>query len=215
MQDNCAPSDTDWDRKVWFLPLLRLLLLLLHLHYLSLHVSLYLPSSDFYLYYCIFYIYINMCTCVHSLPQDSTSSTLSTTSTSSIVARLPSLDSSPPHMSQSPLREEAAVFAIQKLLCRVCCGKEMQDMEWKGALGILLTKPFPSNMYPPPSARSQSQTAQAQNILKLICLAKTGLKFVLELVQNFTHQIFSLSLVHFISNVRLLRKVEGICTSWE
>ena len=153
MQDNCAPSDTDWDRKVWFL-----------------------PPSDFYLYYCIFYIYINMCACVHSLPQDSTSSTLSTTSTS-IVARLPSLDFSPPHMSQSPLREEAAVFAIQNMLCRVSCGKEMQDMGWKGALGILLTKPFPSNMYPPPSARNQSQTAQAQNILKLICLAKTSLKF--------------------------------------
>ena len=188
MQDNCAPSDTDWDRKVWFLPLL----------------------SDFYVYYCIFYIYIQ-CTCVHSIPPDSTSSTLSTTSTS-IVARLPSLDFSPPHMSQSPLREEAAVFAIQKMLCRVSCGKEMQDMEWKGALGILLTKPFPSNMYPPPSARSQSQTAQAQNILKLICLAKTSLKFVLEFVQNITHQIFSISLVHYI-NVRLLRKVEGICTS--
>ena len=188
MQDNCAPSDTDWDRKVWFL-----------------------PPSDFYLYYCIFYIYINMCTCVHSLPQDSTSSTLSTTSTS-IVARLPSLDFSPPHMSQSPLREEAAVFAIQKLLCRVSCGKEMQDMEWKGALGILLTKPFPSNMYPPPSARSQSQTAQAQNILKLIFLAKTSLKFVLEFVQNITHQIFSIPLVHYI-NVRLLRKVEEICTN--
>ena len=92
-------------------PPLRLLLLLLHLHYLSLHVSLYIPCSDFYLYYCIFYIYI-MCTCVHSLPPDSTSSTLSTTSTS-IVARLPSLDFSPPHMSQSPLRAESAVFAIQ------------------------------------------------------------------------------------------------------
>ena len=93
-------------------PPLRLLLLLLHLHYLFLHVSLYLPPSDFYFYYCIFYIYINMCTCVHSLPQDSTSSTLSTTSTFA-VARLPSLDSSPPHMSQSPLRAESAVFAIQ------------------------------------------------------------------------------------------------------
>ena len=148
-----------------------------------------------------------MCTYVHSLPQDSTSSTLSSTSTSSIVARLPSLDSSPPHMSQSPLREEDAVFAIQNMLCRVSCGKEMQDMEWKGALGILLTKPFPSNMYPPPSARNQSQTAQAQNILKLIFLAKTSLKFVLEFAQNSTHQIFSISLVHYI-NVRLLRKVE-------
>ena len=169
-------------------------------------------------------------------PQTSTSTTASSTSTSTCAHvyipflrilllllcllhlllqlwGLPSLDFSPPHMSQSPLRAESAVFAIQKMLCRVSCGKEMQDMEWKGALGILLTKPFPSNMYPPPSARSQSQTAQAQNILKLICLAKTGLKFVLELVQNFTHQIFSLSLVHFISNVRLLRKVEGICTN--
>ena len=130
------------------------------------------------------------------------------TTPTSIVVRSPLLlDFSPPHMSQSPLREEAAVFAIQNMLCRVSCGKEMQDMGWKGALGILLTKPFPSNMYPPPSARNQSQTAQAQNILKLICLAKTSLKFVLEFAQNSTHQIFSISLVHYI-NVRLLRKVE-------
>ena len=84
----------------------------IYIIYLYVNVSLYLHSSDFYFYYCIFYIYINMCTCVHSLPQDSTSSTLSTTSTS-IVARLPSLDFSPPHMSQSPLRAESAVFAIQ------------------------------------------------------------------------------------------------------
>ena len=177
MQDNCAPSDTDWDRKVWFLPpsdfylfyciyiiyiymcscispLLRFLLILLHLLHLHQHVRMCtFPSSGFYFFYFVYYIYFYGCT-------------------SPLL-----LDSSPPHMSQSPLREEAAVFAIQNMLCRVSCGKEMQDMEWKGALGILLTKPFPSNMYPPPSARNQSQTAQAQNILKLICLAKTSLKF--------------------------------------